>query len=195
MFEYIKGTLSSSTSHTAIVDVQGIGYLIYIPLSTFTALPQIKKPISLYISAVIKEDSHRLFGFLTLTERDLFNRAKEISGIGPKTALSLVGHMESQDFQMAILNENIPLISKIPGIGKKTAERLIVELRDNLKKSPLEATSDKPLCSPAMQDAIMALTNLGYNPTQAQKAIKNAMKDRTDEPPLSQLIKLALAST
>ncbi len=195
MFEYIKGTLAASTSHTAVVDAQGIGYLIHIPLSTFSALPQIKKPISLYISAVIKEDSHRLFGFLTLSERDLFNRAKEISGIGPKTALSLVGHMESQDFQMAILNENIPLISKIPGIGKKTAERLIIELRDNLKKSPLEASSDKPLSSPVIQDAIMALTNLGYNPSQAQKAIKNAMKDRTDEPPLSQLIKLALAST
>mgnify|MGYP000412740158 CR=1 FL=1 len=148
MLEYIKGTLATINPHKAVVDVNGVGYLLHIPLSAFSAMPPLGKEIIFYISSIIREDSHKNFGFLTLEERDLFEKISTVSGIGPKTALALIGHLDSRALETAITTANTTILSKIPGIGKKTAERLIVELRDKvlkgLKKSPLQTAPQNP---------------------------------------------------
>lgn len=201
IFEYIKGTLISINPHKAVVDVGGIGYLLHIPLSAFSAMPPIGNEIIFYISSVIREDSHKNFGFLNLEERDLFEKISGISGVGPKTALALIGHLDTQALESAITTANSTILSKIPGIGKKTAERLIVELRDKvlkgLKKSPLKATPQKELSEDdqKMNDALSALMNLGYNSLQAQQALKKALSNFKETPELSILIRTALSNT
>lgn len=201
MFEYIKGTLAALQPHKAVVDVNGIGYFLHTPLSAFSAMPPIGKEITFYISSVIREDSHKNFGFLSVEERDLFEKISAVSGIGPKTALALIGHLDAQALESAITTANSTLLSKIPGIGKKTAERLIVELRDKvlkeLKKSPLPTTPQKGLSEEdqTVNDALSALMNLGYNSLQAQQAIKKVLAESKNAPELSTLIRLALSKT
>lgn len=198
MFEYIKGTLVSLTPHQAVIEVGGVGYLLYTPLSAFSAMPPMGEEITFYISSVIREDSHKNFGFLTLEERDLFEKISAVSGIGPKTALALIGHLDSAALESAITTANSALLSKIPGIGKKTAERLIVELRDKvlkgLKKASFPQPSTKNLSDEdhMVNDALSALMNLGYNSLQAQQAVKKALA--LEKPAdLSALIRTALS--
>lgn len=193
MFEYIAGPLAHASPTHAIVDIQGVGYRLHIPFNNYTKLPQLGTKVTFYISTVIREDAHKLYGFLTLNERDLFENLINISGIGPKTALALIGHMDIHDLQTAVSQGNISQVCKIPGIGKKTAERLIVEMRDKIFK----ISGDIPLLplkgeSAVLADAIRALINLGYNSAQAQKAVKTAALDIDGEPPLALLITSAL---
>ena len=201
MLEYIKGTLVSISPHKAVVDVGGLGYLLHIPLSAFSAMPPIGKKITFFISSVIREDSYRNFGFLSVEERDLFKKISGVTGIGPKTALALIGHLDSTALESAITTANSTLLSKIPGIGKKTAERLIVELRDKvlkgLKNSPLQTTPRKGISEEdqRVNDALSALMTLGYNSLQAQQAIKKALTHFSEAPELSTLIRTALSST
>lgn len=194
MFEYIRGKLMAALPHKAIVDVGGVGYSILIALNTYSRLPQAGQEIIFYVSPVVREDAHLLYGFLTQSERDLFNKLNLVSGIGPKTANALIGHLEIADLQMAILHGNVPLLSKIPGIGKKTAERLIVEMRDKIKNDKTNPISvlDPEGSQGVVADAISALTNLGYHPVQAQKAVKKALGEGQKEPELGRLITLAL---
>jgi Holliday junction DNA helicase RuvA len=143
-----------------------------------------------YVSPVIREDSHQLFGFLTRLERDFFELLITISGIGPKIALCLMGHLDVSDLHNAILQSNVQLLSKTPGIGKKTAERLIIELRDKVKNLPIPAMQNS---NQQMQsDALSALVHLGYPSHQAQRAIKTVLDHLEKEPDLGQLITAAL---
>lgn len=199
MFEYIKGILAQITPQKAVVDVNGIGYLLYIPLSSFSNAPPIGQEVLFYISPVIREAYHRNFAFLSRDERDLFEKISEVSGIGPKTALTLIGHLDSNELESAITAANVTLLSRIPGIGKKTAERLIVEMRDKVikkgEKGPLPST-DRSVTSEdrVVSDALSALINLGYNSLQAQQAIKNALSHYKQPPLLGELIKSALST-
>ncbi len=186
MYDYLKGKLIAASPTHATLEVSGIGYALHIPLSTYSKLPQPGKEALLYTSLVVREDSHTLFAFHTAEERDLFQTFCAISGIGPKTALSLVGHLDQADLHTAITSANVPLLSKIPGIGKKTAERLILEMRDKMLKGN---TSSAPVHH---SDAMNALINLGYNSMQAQKALKKALAHFDSEPELGELIRVAL---
>lgn len=192
MIEYIKGTLTDSSPSHAVLETHGIGYKVSIPLSNFAKLPQQGKEMLLYVSTVIREDAHKSYGFVTKIERDFFEKLIDVSGIGPKTALALIGHMELTDLQFAIAQSNITLLSKVPGIGKKTAERLVVELKDKTVKlaetSIAIPTGKKDLFS----DALGALVNLGYHPLQAQKAVKQILAESEKEPDLASLITSAL---
>lgn len=198
MIDYIQGKLTEATPNKATIEIHGIGYGLMIPLNNYSKLPQVGQHVLLYVSSVIREDAHRHFGFLTRAERDLFEKLIEVSGIGPKTGLALIGHMELSDLYAAVSQANVNLICKVPGIGKKTAERLIIDLRDKLKgvdKGDLPAimpsgTSESAL--PMVSDAISALTNLGYPAAQAQNAVKKALSKSKDEPKLANLIMLAL---
>jgi Holliday junction DNA helicase RuvA len=194
MYEYFKGTLIEACLSKAVVDVNGIGYCLLIPFNNFSKLPAVNSPIAFYISFVVREDSQKLYGFLARQERDLFESLLEVSGIGPKTALCLVGHMEIRDLQAAISQGNIQQICKIPGIGKKTAERLIVEMRDKIKKGMgmAHGSSTDVQEQGTAADAISALINLGYHTSQAQKAIKTALTQFKGEPELAKLITAAL---
>lgn len=189
MFEYLKGTLIEASPSSAVVDVGGIGYSLLIPVSHYSKLPACGSQIIFYTSFVVREDSHRLYGFLTRQEKELFNTLNDVSGIGPKTALALLGHLEMEDLQLAISESNISLICKTPGIGKKTAERLVLDLRDKMKAYPLAPEKDK---KGPTSDALSALIHLGYHPSQAQKAIKAALAEAKEPPPLAKLITLAL---
>ncbi len=199
MYEYIKGMLIDSSPSRAILETNGIGYSLCIPLNTYSKLPSLGSQVTLYVAFVVREDSQKLFGFLIREQRDLFETLIEISGIGPKTALCLIGYMEIEELQLAISQGDIQLICKIPGIGKKTAERLIVEMRDNIKKGMAKSCGFHSLQSldskqNVISDAISALVNLGYNSAQAQKAIKTALDNTQDEPELARLITSALRS-
>lgn len=194
MYEYLKGTLIEASMSKAVVDVNGVGYCLLIPFNNFSKLPTVGSSTTFYISFVVREDSQKLFGFLARQERDLFESLLEVSGIGPKTALCLVGHMEIRDLQAAISQGNIQQICKIPGIGKKTAERLIVEMRDKIKKGmgAAQGPSADVQEQGTAADAISALINLGYHSSQAQKAIKTALNQFKGEPELAKLITAAL---
>lgn len=198
MISYIKGLLTYATSTYVILESQGIGYKIFIPASSIQRLPQLQETYVLHTSLVVKEMSQVLYGFHEPMERDLFEALLNVNGIGPKTALSLIGHLSLKELQSAVENEEHLKICKVPGIGKKTAERLVIELRDKLShfSSPdpsthmMEAKLDQP--SQKIKDAMSALINLGYNQLTAQKAIKKTMQDCSDEIDLGLLITNAL---
>ncbi len=180
MYEFIRGTLIASSPNRAVVEAGGMGYAIEIPLSTFSALPAAGESILLYLSFLVREDEQRLFGFLSQEERNLFETIRTVSGIGPKTALSLIGHLPRAELERAILQGSTSNLTRVPGIGKKIAERLIVELKDKLGKpgqvgsfsstTPQQA-SDLP------SDAISALINLGYPPLAASEAVRKAAEE------------------
>lgn len=188
MFEYITGKLTEATLSKIVIETHGIGYQIFIPVNNYAKLPAIGSQITCYITTVIREDSHKSYGFLGRSQRALFEMLIEISGIGPKIGLALIGHMEVEDFQFAITQGHVAAICKIPGIGKKTAERLIIELRDRILKSPVVAPSNAPLAT----DAISALIHLGYHAVQAQKAVQTALNRGSSTSSLPQLITAAL---
>lgn len=192
MYEYIKGKLIEADAQKVIVDVNGVGYKIFVPASIYSDLLN-KEDISLFTSYIVKEDSQTLYGFLNKLQRDIFEILIAVSGVGAKTAILLLGHLEIDNLHTAIINADTRLISKVPGIGKKTAERLIVELKDKFKlldkKFRDNSISDPK--STTMSDAIAALMNLGYNATHAQRAVKVVMQNNQDIE-LSELITKAL---
>lgn len=190
MFDYLKAILVESKPLKVTVEVNGIGYRIWVPLHI--QLPPEDSLITLYVSPVIREDSHQLFGFLTRLERDFFELLITISGIGPKIALCLMGHLNLSDLHAAILKGNVEILSKTPGIGKKTAERLIIELRDKVTTLNLPLSSTKNNNQQMQTDALSALIHLGYPANQAQKAIKMVLDQLEKEPDLGQLITSAL---
>lgn len=197
MYVYLKGTLVAANPAHVVVDVQGIGYSLHIPCRLLGELPELGNQIQFFTAFVVREASQALYGFLLSQERDLFEVLMNVTGIGPKMALSLIGHLTFDELNTAVAAADIPTLCRVPGVGKKTAERLIVELKDKLPQlQPLHAASyavsmphSKPL---HLQDAMMALINLGYNQHTAQKAIKQSLKDLPDSPDLALLITTAL---
>lgn len=191
MFEYIVGTLKDSSFSKAIVEANGFGYAIHISLNTYNKLPKLGAEVKIYLSLSIREDAHLLFGFLSIEERDLFLSLCEVSGIGPKTGLAITGHLDAADLYMAISQNQVSVLCKIPGVGKKTAERLVVELKDRVKvKNSLAVAMPKE--NSLAGDAISALINLGYNPLHAQKAVRSVLESKSDCTGLSELITTAL---
>lgn len=192
MYEYIIGTLADANPHKAIIETNGIGYALFISLATFGKLPKIGLEVKVFTSFVVREDSQRIFGFLTKDERDFFEVLCDISGIGPRLAIAILGHMSIKDLHLAVENHNAKAITNIPGIGKKMAERLILELGDTFSKMGKEKISlSSSKAQGVVGDAISALINLGYNALDAQKAVKGALSEGK-EPPLPELISLAL---
>lgn len=198
MFAYIKGELVHSASSYVVVETGGIGYHIAVPISVFAKLPQAGSKVLFHTSYVVREQSQTLYGFLSLQERDLFETLMSVTGIGPKLALSLIGHLQIHDLQNAIASQDIIAITKVPGIGKKTAERLIIELRDkiaNLFPSIPTGITVQEASDPKAQkirDAMNALIHLGYNQSLAQKAIKKSLNELPEDVDLAALITLSL---
>lgn len=191
MYESIQGLLIEKTPSKAIVEAGGIGYRLAIPLSTYTRLPSLEKPIRFFLSHIVREDSQTLYAFLIKEERDLFETLITLSGIGPKTALAIIGHIELGAFQRAIASADVRLLSKIPGIGKKTAERLVIEMRDKFKAGPKDSKISLSTGG-LFGDATSALLHLGYPPQQAQKAVEAALEENREETNLGKIITSAL---
>lgn len=190
MYEFIRGDLKEKEPLKVVVETHGIGYRLAIPLSTFSRLPAIDAEIVLFLSHIVREDAETLYAFLSREERNLFEMLIAISGIGPKTAQAIVGHIDVTSLERAVAVADTRLLSKIPGIGKKTAERLVIEMRDKFKQkgSSMSAPSGGSLVA----DAVQALMNLGYPPLTAQKAVQAVLQDEKEEPDLAHLITFAL---
>lgn len=194
MYAYIKGPLIEANPGSVIIEAQGIGFSLLIPLSLFGKLPPLGTILQLYTSHIVREDSETLYGFLTRDDKKFFEDLVAISGIGPKTALNLVGHMPLADLHAAIQGNQVQKICKIPGIGKKTAERLIVELRDTLKKkfATMALPASEIAASSLIDDATSALIHLGYNPALVEKTLQAIVKQEKAPLELSALITAAL---
>ena len=194
MYAFIKGTLVDSKSPHIIVENHGIGYLVYVPSDVLGKLPQIGQQVMLHLSYVVRELSQALYGFLSTQDRDLFEALMEVSGIGPKSALAIVGHIPSLELLSAIKGSQIQVLTRIPGIGKKTAERMIIELRDKIDSLVPHSPSDYAVNmatdprSQMISDAMSALINLGCTQLSAQKVIKKTLQDASGELTLESLI-------
>jgi Holliday junction DNA helicase RuvA len=191
MLDYIKGTLVLATDTEAVIDHQGLGYRVLISPKTHQKLPQIDSETTLYISVVIREDSHRYFGFLSRDDRNFFETLIEFSGIGPKTGLSILAQFDPFELVEAANAGDINKISKVPGIGKKTAERLAIELKGKNLKLALPTGLNLPKSSQA-QDALSALVQLGFAYPHAQKAVAQVLEEGGSELSLSDVITASL---
>lgn len=205
MIVHLKGTLVEAAPLSAVLDVQGVGYEVHIPVTTAERLPAIGTETFLYTMAVYREDAQNLYGFATARERELFRLLVEkVSGIGPRIALSILSRLSVDMLQQAIANGDTALLSKCPGIGKKTAERLVIELRDKLS-APLGGGSGEAAsalvsgtaaggatAATHLTDAVAALVTLGYKLPEADKSIRKALQALGNDATTEELIRKAL---
>jgi Holliday junction DNA helicase RuvA len=197
MITFLQGKLVEALPTQVIVDVNGIGYEVLIPLSSFDKLPLPGQPVKLLTQLIVREDAHILYGFATAVERDLFRLLiNNVSGIGPKTALNILSGMNAVAFRGAVANGDVKSLSQISGVGKKTAERIVVELRDKIGAAgALEAASAKHALSPDDQktnDATLALMALGFKQIEAHDAVRAAQTMLGTAATVEQLVRACL---
>ena len=193
MISFIKGIVCEKTPATVVLDVGGVGYEFVIPLSTYDAIPPEGGTMKLLAHEIIREDAHILYGFATAAERDIFRLLQNVSGIGPKTAVGALSGMTVRELRSALAERDTKRLAKISGIGKKTAERIVVELSD--KVSPLEtfaSTEKESQLSTIYRDAILALTQLGQPQDAVVKTVREISKLPTPPKTAEEVIKLAL---
>ncbi len=187
MIGRIAGTLAEKSPPQVLVDVQGVGYELHVPMSSFFNLPALGERVVLLTQFVVREDAQILFGFLTAGERATFRELVKISGVGPRTALSILSGLSVAELAQAVTRQDGARLVKVPGIGKKTAERLLLELKGKLG-ADLSLPSSGPAPSEAQNDITQALQALGYSDREAQAALKAL----PNEVGVSDGIKLAL---
>lgn len=184
MIAWLKGAVQRKTADSVILDVSGVGYLVSIPVSTLGAVPEPGEEVGLHIHTHLREDSLSLFGFATELEKDLFQLLLGVSGIGPKLALSVLSGHSAQDLLSAIGSSDDAKLCAIPGIGKKTAARLCLELKDKVRhlapEAQLRSRGGESLLSGQLDDAVSALVNLGYKRPVAEDAVKKTGQGRPD---------------
>lgn len=185
MIAYLSGKLLEKQTNTAIIDVGGVGYEVSIPLSTFYELGDVGSDVSLRIYTNVREDAIQLFGFNTLRERELYLQLISVQGIGAKSGITMLSGMSADEIITAIRSNDLVRLTSIPGVGKKTAERLVIELRDKVGKvsgsSTLDAASQKTMpTDDVFEDALSALVNLGYQRNLAEKALNQSAQEGTE---------------
>jgi Holliday junction DNA helicase RuvA len=193
MIAHLRGKLFSKHPGQAIVEAAGVGYDVTISVPTFTALPAEGAEVSLYIHTHVREDSLALFGFMDRNEKRLFERLITVSGVGPKLAVTILSGLNPERTVSAIRAQDHATLTLIPGVGKKLAERLVVELKEKLEDLAVApAPSDRRL-APAAEDVLSALVNLGYQRPAAQKAIETAIdKDKKAADNFDELFRAAM---
>jgi Holliday junction DNA helicase RuvA len=187
MIAHLSGNLLSKQTNTVILEVNAVGYEVTIPLSTFYDLEDAGANVKLHIYTHVREDTLQLFGFKTLRERELFLRLISVSGVGPKLAITMIGIMSADEIIASIRTNNLARLTSIPGVGKKTAERLVIELRDKIAALSSPALEEEfaardgagaPASEDAVrEDALSALIGLGYQKVPADKAISAAIQE------------------
>lgn len=198
MISYIKGELTEVFEDTVVVETNGIGYNIRVPGSVLDRLPSVGSSVRIYTYLYVKEDAMNLFGFLSRDDLSVFKLLLNVSGIGPKGALAILSTIEPDDLRFAVLSEDVKTISSAPGIGAKTAKRLIIELKDKLKLAEVfeTALANKEKASSendvllAKNEAVEALVALGYASAQAMKAVQQV--ENAEEKDSEQILKEAL---
>lgn len=194
MITHLTGKLLEKKPPCLIIDVSGIGYEVHAPMSTFYQLPETGNIVTLLTHFVVREDAQLLFGFFTDQERKLFRAVIKVNGVGPKLGIAILSGMETAHFVNCIQTQNAGSLTTIPGVGKKTAERLIIEMRDTLShwddyNHASTAQTEIIQTTQAIQDAISALTALGYKPNEAKNAVTKVHQPQHNS---EQLIRLVL---
>lgn len=179
MIAHLRGRLLSKHPGQAIVEAAGVGYDLAITIPTFSELPNAGTDVSLHVHTHVREDVIALYGFLHLKDKQLFERLISVSGIGPKLAITIMSGMSPDSMIAAIRSNDVAMLTRIPGIGKKTAERLVVELRDKLDQ--FGAAPPAPTATPLEEDVLSALLNLGYQRAAAERALAAAGKNGAAE--------------
>lgn len=189
MIGRLTGMIIEKQPPLLILDVHGVGYEVFAPMTTFYQLPDLQQVTTLLTHMVVREDAQLLYGFYSHQERNLFRALIKVNGVGPKLALTILSGIEPDEFVQSIHNNCSATLVKIPGIGKKTAERLIVEMRDVLNNWTITTTNTQHSNQQSVQDAISALTALGYKHNEACKMVE---KIKPGDHSSEQLIRLAL---
>ncbi|OGQ53829.1 MAG: Holliday junction DNA helicase RuvA [Deltaproteobacteria bacterium RIFCSPLOWO2_02_56_12] len=189
MIAKINGTLERKVPGEVIINVGGVGYQVFIPLSVFYRLPEVGGAVNLYIHTHLREDALQLFGFLEHEEKQVFLSLNSVTGIGPKLAINILSGIPAEELARALKEGDQPRLVSIPGVGKKLAERMIVELRDKFLTMPAEEMGRSDGSQP-MRDAISALVNLGYRQGDAEKSVREIT--RNGEKTLAEVLKEAL---
>lgn len=195
MIAFLKGILITKGTDSVIVDVNGVGYEVFIPLSTFYELPEVGGSVSLKVHTHHKDDAINLYGFLTAEEKELFALLISVSGVGPRLARNILSGIAVTELAGAIGSGDRARLSKIPGVGAKSAERLILELKDKVVSLAAATGSTAPApddADPATTDAVSALENLGYKTAKATEAVKKAREHLGDDAAFEELFKEAL---
>lgn len=184
MIAHLRGRLHEKHPNRIVIDVSGVGYEVFVPLSTFYGLGEPGGEVALRVHTHVREDALVLYGFATALEQDLFERLIAVSGIGPKVALAVLSGIEPLELVRAIQRDDVARLMAIPGIGKKTAERISLELKDRLPLAPpvggAAADTSGPAGPPLRDDLLSALLNLGYHRPLAEKAVESAIKAVAD---------------
>ena len=181
----LRGTLAEKQPPHLLLDVNGVGYELEVPMTTLYRLPSVGEPVTLHTHQVVREDAHLLYGFFEKRERELFRELIRLNGVGPKLALALMSGLEVDELVRCVQAQDTAALTKVPGVGKKTAERLLVELKDRFKaweSMPAIATlvvEPRPgaAVSSAENDAVSALISLGYKPQEASRAVAAVKED------------------
>jgi Holliday junction DNA helicase RuvA len=199
MIGRLRGILAEKQAPALLIDVNGVGYEVDAPMSTFYDLPEIGQEVILHTHLVVREDSQTLYGFATEGERSLFRSLIKVNGVGAKLALTILSGVSALDFIRCVEQEDAASLTKLPGVGKKTAERLIIEMKDRIKD--LEGSGGKIVSMPgeiktvvdnAIEDAVSALIALGYKPPEASRMVRAV--DNNAELASEEIIRLALQS-
>ncbi len=195
MIAYLKGNLHSKSSNELIINCSGVGYLVFTSMNTFEKSPDIGQIIELNTLLIPREDAMQLYGFIEQSELDMFKLLISINGVGPKSALGILSSVSPESFREYILTNNLRQLQKLPGIGKKTAERLLLELKDKIEKLKIDSTGAAISGSSIFsEEALSALIALGYNRSIAEKAVRLAENEIKAKPSstIEELIKIAL---
>ena len=192
MIGFLKGTLLQCTPERVLLDVQGVGYAVFIPLSTFYELEKVgsERPVGLFIHTHVREAAIELFGFWHEKEKLLFEKLIVVSGIGPKLARVILSGMPSDQLLTALASGDTARLATIPGIGKKTAERMVVDLKDKIQ-ALADELEEPVLVDEIEADLVQALVNLGYKESFAQRAVSHA-KEESPDAPVHELMRLSL---
>ena len=192
MIARLQGQLLELTPPSVVIDVAGVGYQVDVPLSVFDHLPALGETVTLLTELIIREDAHTLYGFQTAADRQLFRDLLKVSGVGPRLALGVLSGVSGQDFALMIDSKDTQALTRLPGVGKKTAERLIVEMQGRVASAPSEGGSPTLAASDAGQEARQALTSLGYSQSESLKLVRQAQGELSEEANAQSLIKHAL---
>ncbi|HOE36398.1 MAG TPA: Holliday junction branch migration protein RuvA [Kiritimatiellia bacterium] len=197
MIAFLDGILEEKEPTRVVINVHGVGYEAAIPLSSYDRLPAPGQPVRLLTVPVIREDAHLLFGFMSTAERNTFLQLTSVNGIGPKLGLAVLSGLAVRDIKAAIANNDIKRLSSISGIGKKTAERIVLEMRDKLGKGEMMAAlaggeADSPT-NAKLRDVLLALLSLGHKQADAQRMVKDIAGEITPEMPLEDILRKVLS--
>ena len=197
MISRLTGILAAKRAPHILIDCHGVGYEADVSMTTFYKLPEVGDQISIWTHLLVKEDSHSLIGFDNEQERKLFRQLIRITGVGPKMALTILSGIDEQQFAVCIANNDVAMLTRLPGVGKKTAERLIIEMRDKIDVAVGDLPTQQATAGghSIVNEAIEALQALGYKPTDAEKMISRAQQQGESAGSASQLIKQALQTT